>query len=443
MARFAAVPTNITVVSAYAPHSALDPEVQEDFWSSLSSLLGRVPGADYLFVGTDANARLFSSDQPAPGSGVGRFAGNPANLTVNTVSLMALLREHGLTAANTWLQPRSQKKLLTFRCAHFRAQLDYALVRNRHIGSVQRCKVLWGNQLSSDHGCLRLTVRWRLKRLPKRPPAPPAYDYRMLFSEGVRRRYQAAVDKYLDVRPLPDDLPADIRADCLWDRISTAVTQAAAETIPLIPNRARPWLTAEAVEAGTHAGRLRSNPSVSRAEQREAYNAYRRLRRRDQIARSERFRDALAAAHADQDLHLLFKLTKDFDPSKLPTVPESKRREISSNFSALLTPAPGEPPTASLRPTEFTSHVPMLSETIAAIHSLQLGRVPGHDGIPSDLLRRGSTTLFSAVHEFVVACWESTTIPARASIGHIVLLPKKRNPREAGDYRGISLLPTL
>ena len=259
----------------------------------------------------------------------------------------------------------------------------------------------------------------------------------MLSHEGTRLQYHSALDRSLPELPLLAHLPVEEKLPTLWNWIVSSVKMASAETLPNLPCRRRPWLSSEAAAAGSHANSIRDNPSVSKREKSAAFNRYRRLRRRDFKARVTRLRDQLQAAHVAGDLHSVFKLTKPFDPSRLPCTPDSFKQEITSHFRRLVE-YPASSPLAPT-PLTFTPYVP----SAAATQSLSLGRAPGHDGIQGDLLRWGSPRLQAFVHEFVCSCWASSSVPAQANTSHIILLPKKPKPSLVSDYRGISLLPSL
>ena len=442
-ARFKASPTHVSVVCGYAPHDGHTDDVRENFWQSLHTLLNSIPASDYLAVGVDANSRLFRPTDSTGWNGVGRFALSQPNSSPNSLALIDVLQEHQLSAVNTWFQPRRKRALRTFRCSRFSAQLDYLLVRRRHIGSVRRTDVLWNNATFSDHGCVRMSLHWRLKRFPKRPPAEPVFDTRVLRDDTIRQRYHAALDHHLVENHIPDMPVVAERMCLLWELISSAVRKAASETLPMKPCNRRPWLSAEAVVAGAHASVLRNDLRVPKAVKREAYKEFRQLRRRDHKARVTMLRDQLAAAHADNDLHTVFRLTKSFDPLRLATAPTVRREEIFHHFKRLVESASPSEPTPTLPNSPVAPRLPTLDEVRIAILSIRTGRVPGHDGIASDLLRWGSPRLVALIHEFVCAAYTLGEVPTQANTSHIVLLAKKPNPANVSDYRGISLLPSL
>ena len=75
-----------------------------------------------------------------------------------------------------------------------------------------------------------------------------------------------------------------------------------------------------------------------------------------------------------------------------------------------------------------------------AIKKLKLGKAPGIDNIPSDVLKAdiGATTdvLYSVLNEI----WDKEEIPTEWKTGMLVTIPKKGNLSECKNWRGIMLL---
>ena len=85
--------------------------------------------------------------------------------------------------------------------------------------------------------------------------------------------------------------------------------------------------------------------------------------------------------------------------------------------------------------------VPTVEELCKAIDSLAVGKAPGSDSIPPDLIKRCKTTLLHPLHELLCQCWEEGAVPQDMRDAKIVTLYKNKGERsDCNNYRGISLL---
>ena len=84
---------------------------------------------------------------------------------------------------------------------------------------------------------------------------------------------------------------------------------------------------------------------------------------------------------------------------------------------------------------------PTVEEVSKAIDSLALGKAPGSDSIPPDLIKRCKTTLLQPLHEGLCQCWSEGAVPQDMRDAKIVTLYKNKGERsDCNNYRGISLL---
>lgn len=84
-----------------------------------------------------------------------------------------------------------------------------------------------------------------------------------------------------------------------------------------------------------------------------------------------------------------------------------------------------------------------VSEVTSAIKALKKEKSPGSDGITNEILKTGSTTLTAHLTELFNLIIETGETPAQWSESDIILIYKKGDPNDIGNYRPISLLPTI
>ena len=87
---------------------------------------------------------------------------------------------------------------------------------------------------------------------------------------------------------------------------------------------------------------------------------------------------------------------------------------------------------------------PSVEELSKAIDSLALGKAPGNDGIPPDLIKHCKTTLLIPLHEFLCQCWQEGAVPQDMRDSKIITLYKNKGERNVcNNYRGISLFSII
>ena len=84
---------------------------------------------------------------------------------------------------------------------------------------------------------------------------------------------------------------------------------------------------------------------------------------------------------------------------------------------------------------------PLVEELSKAIDSLALGKAPGNDGIPLDLIKHCKPTLRLPLHDVLYQCWQEGAVPQDTRDPKIITLHKNKGERnDCNNYRGISLL---
>jgi hypothetical protein len=87
---------------------------------------------------------------------------------------------------------------------------------------------------------------------------------------------------------------------------------------------------------------------------------------------------------------------------------------------------------------------PTTEELAKAIDKLSLGKAPGKDGIPAEIIKCGKTSLLEPLHKLLCKCWEEGEVPQSMRDANIVTLYKNKGDRsDCNNYRGISLLSVV
>ena len=89
---------------------------------------------------------------------------------------------------------------------------------------------------------------------------------------------------------------------------------------------------------------------------------------------------------------------------------------------------------------EDTEPEPLLEEVTAAIDQLKSGKSPGLDGIPAELIKKAGAACKAALHYLCLVIWRTCIWPEDWKIQEFVMLYKKGNSKDCGNYRTIALI---
>ena len=81
-----------------------------------------------------------------------------------------------------------------------------------------------------------------------------------------------------------------------------------------------------------------------------------------------------------------------------------------------------------------------VDEVLGAIAQLAVGKSPGPDGIPPEFYRTFATLLAEDLTAMYNECWDEGSLNPNMLLGEIILLYKKKDPRDPRNYRPITLL---
>ncbi|CAK1587710.1 unnamed protein product [Parnassius mnemosyne] len=95
--------------------------------------------------------------------------------------------------------------------------------------------------------------------------------------------------------------------------------------------------------------------------------------------------------------------------------------------------------------TSIKNEIPPIDEIeiLQAIKRLKLDKCPGPDKVTNEAIRYGGTLLAMPLAHLFNLILETATIPIQWTESNIILLYKKGDSHDIGNYRPISLLPTL
>ena len=207
---------HLTIICVYMltePRAREQPELREQLYQQVCSIVEEIPQRDYVYLLGDFNAKI----APKQGSMVGSYAKHRYT-SANGEYLVNLLSNTGLTAANTLFPHRmAHRSTWTSRGQPHRDgkpvrnQIDYICVRQRYATSVMTCRSWEGFETESDHRPVIMEIRWRIRALrPELTTEHPCFRKYHQFSSAQAAQFAATVRDALP--PLPrqaEGSPAD------------------------------------------------------------------------------------------------------------------------------------------------------------------------------------------------------------------------------------------
>ena len=106
---------------------------------------------------------------------------------------------------------------------------------------------------------------------------------------------------------------------------------------------------------------------------------------------------------------------------------------------------PPNPPTDEEMEEEeldIDTGLPTEEEFKRAVQTLKNGKAPGIDQITAELLKADIESTCAGLKCLFDLIWQEEKVPVQWKQGLIFKIPKKGNPQQCGNWRGVTLLPT-
>ncbi|XP_075098777.1 uncharacterized protein LOC142175698 [Nicotiana tabacum] len=152
--------STLNVISAYAPQTGLEEEVERCFWEALDAVVRGIPPTEKLFIGGDFNGHIGSC---AGGYGEAHSGFDFDDSNGGGTSLLDFARAFELVIVNSMF-PKREEHLVTFRSMVAKTQIDYRLLRRCDRGLCEDCKVIPSENLATQHRLLVMDASILMKR---------------------------------------------------------------------------------------------------------------------------------------------------------------------------------------------------------------------------------------------------------------------------------------
>jgi hypothetical protein len=419
------------VLCVYAPTSAPASAVASaEHLDVLSSAIGDVPLGHMLIVLGDMNATL------QQGEGVLFTPPQPPN--ANASLLSDVLSEHDLIAVNTRFQKRHHR-LVTFTGPQDRnVCLDYALCRSKWFNCFTDAYA-FGAPIVSDHKVLAVSFKWRFSS--KRVKPVVNYDVSVLGSNPkICDQFQESVlSSMASVHPTVASF-------------SKAVADASAQHLP-IRSRSKGFSARDdpdIIAARMSAAAARSSPTAHRQalHRVETIHVAKRLEWLQGVGREvdeASLNHKMGAAHkairkmTGQGAHRQgCKIPADGPQERLDLV----RDGLAELFSPPDDAGNDEPQeeyefmvdeSVSISDEPFT-----IKELSTAANSLKGGKAADIGGLTAEVVKIPALAVI--ILTIITTLFEGGAVPEEILNSAMILLYKKGDPSNLGNYRGITII---
>lgn len=454
----------INFISAYAPTMQATDEEKENFYNTLSTVVGAIPADESVVLLGDFNARVGRDDMAWRGV-IGKHG--LGNMNTNGEILASFCAAHGLIITNTMFQLRDIYKGTWKhpRSGHWH-QLDHVIVRKSDFKEIQSTRVWRSADCDTDHRMLVCKMKVRWKKCGKTAASrPKRINVAGLRREQDRREFQCEMTRSLNSITITEEESAE----STWQLLRNAAVKVCLDTIGRVPKKRDPdWFqdNAAEIEAAISQRRERHNKVLSNPQdaqcQREYKAAKSKVLKTTRRAKNQWYLEKAAEIQKLADMHdtrgfynaikEIYGPTcskecpvRDTEGRLLKQAPEIRNRWREYYLQLLNATSVADLEAIQSLP-QYPEHAslgepPSPEEVENAIKLLKNNKAPGLDELPAEVFKNGGRELRAKLHCLFCKIWSEEVVPADFTDAAIVNIFKKKGDRaDCTNYRGISLL---
>ena len=438
----------LAVFSVYAPTSKGDEDNKNRFYQQLSAAVEQCTARETPLVMGDFNA-VVGSRRDGYESVMGPHG--HGSRTENGSRLLQFASSHSLKVAGTWFQRSDYHRWTWYsNTGSWRSEIDHILVGSRW-RLLRNCRVFRSAQFSTDHRLLVAELHLRI-RSTRTPSGNSSYNVELLRDPEVQKKFQRNLA----------DLAADTSSRSRpgdWESLRDLIKTAAQNTIGSAPRKKHhkhlPPEIADLINLRRRA-RLCGNTVLYRSLR----SKVRKVLREAENSRTESICREVSSNLFTINSRLAFKAISalsGLQPKPTTTAVLAADGSVlegslaiqrfAEYFEDLLNvqspPGISDMPKAILAAPDppINTHPPTLLEVREVLGKFRSGRAAGICQIPAELLKNGGDLLHRELTTVFRKVWTSEEIPSDWKRSIIVPIYKRKgDPKDCGNYRGISLL---
>lgn len=458
--RLSASPRNLTIIQAYAPTSASSDEDIENFYSELGTTVANVAKKDIRIIQGDWNAKIGTDAQKDWTGTVGKFGVGVTN--ERGLRLLEFAKMTDLVIANTWFRHKISRRVTwTSPDGVTKNQIDHIMIDRKCAGCINgnKTRAFPGADIGSDHNLVMMTMKLKLKKIPK-PKAPRVkYNIERLGDRETRETFQIKLGgRFGPLLDLTDN------AQEMADMFADAMNETALEVLGKAKKMKQPWMNVGILEKCDVRRELKAKRYESYDHEKEYRMANTAVRKEIKKAKDEflvKKCEDIQRGFENNNSKLAYETVKQLTKQsgtkssaiedkngKLLTetgqiserwteyVKELYNYPITTDASVLTSLAQGGPgEDDQMEEPDITKR-----EIETAVAKLKNGKAAGFDNIPAELVKNGGCSTIDALHKICNSVWKTGEWPSQWTKSLIVPLHKKGSLLKCNNYRTISLI---
>ena len=440
----------LTLISAYAPtldKSEKNPDVSEQFYNELNSVVTTVRKRNFLLVAGDFNAKTGSafSDQIYTRN-IGKYGKGEVNSNgyqllefakTNDLKLTNTFFKHKQCHRTTWEAPDRingciDSKHNEPRRNPYRNQTDYICARIDDNLKITDARSYGGMSCKSDHKLVLVDTQFKWPYV-KEPKKEPAIDNAKLSDTALRQAYTDETQRLITAMPVASNNQQR------WNNIVEATTTAA-KTILGVKAKLHTMPNPAVEQLSVEQKKLKLDRDVSidvdkreelRKERNRLLNEIHRIKAADETAKIDmRIREIESAKNDSTRMFAAVKELKRMKPIKplllkdgdsLTANPESQVAIIQEHFQRQFNQ--GREPTPNLTPTAMR-HPFTSGEICMAKAKLRNGRSPGYDNVIAEYIKYAPKEVDELIAEILNIAAATGDVPKELVQGILYALQK-------------------
>ena len=455
--RIQAKPFNITLIQVYAPTSSNHTEEETDeFYNKLQMALDHSNKHDIKIVLGDFNAKIGKDSL----NNYGKVIGSSCNATTNEngQKLLDFITYNQMVAANT-LGIHKPSRIHTWKSPDGKTsnQIDYILVSQRFRSAIctASTRAFPKADIYSDHNLVLMKFKVHLKKQKKETYKRIKYDLDKLRDPNIRGTYELLTQEKIQAILGNKDCLSDINR--MIEEVNTAIADTAETILGKQKKINKPWITEEILNLCDIRRTLK--PKRNTSEGRKQYNETNRqiktsiklLQEKWITEQCQYLDDCIATNNTKIAYNVVKKLTTEKVPRSQIILDRTGKeltedKEVLDRWTEYCSDlynydVQGNNEILNNHNSNTNDEPPILrSEVEDAMKSLKLGKSPGTDNIPAELLIAAGGNI---VDVYTIICnhiQNNEEWPTEWTKSIIITIPKKGNIKLCNNYRTLSLI---
>lgn len=429
----------VTIINAYAPTEDAEEENKLEFYEKLEETFDKIPRRDTVILVGDFNAMIGKESFVETVAGKHTIHDNSNDNGTKLCNLAAAMNmlimstkfEHKREHKVTWLQPGRTTG----------NQIDHILIARKWGKLVHDVRSYRGANADTDHILTIATMKMGIiKDTNIGGRAIKRWNVERLNNPEMEMSYSKEMERHLE-----GDTGTCMEDE--WANIKLSIVTATENTIGTRRMVKNEWFDEECVDNSKTKREARIKWIKTEGEREKIdYNEIRKyttkLYKKKKNEWINNHMNEIESSNKDNTK--LFNAIRRLNTKRKPTIGNIEINKWEDHFNKLYREKRQVTECSMVENIQegIEEQQPTLDECIEVIKRLKSKKAPGIDTINNELIKYGGNTLAERIHRLILKIWKEEHMPSEWRTGLLVPVPKKGDPTDCTNYRGIMLLNT-